>query len=81
MIHVPDVRATVEWYKDIGFEVVATYADEPGEELTFAIVAFGDSQVMFNEDGEPSTKQRSFSMSKAARLLASHCSRTIFSLT
>ena len=58
MIHVPDVRATVDWYKDIGFEVVATYADDPGEELSFAIVAFGESQVMFNEDGEPSTKHR-----------------------
>ena len=58
MIHVPDVRATVEWYKEIGFEVVATYGDETGEGLSFAIVSYGDSQVMFNEGGEPSTKHR-----------------------
>ena len=58
MIHVPDVRATVEWYKSIGFEVVATYADETGENLSFAIVSFGSSQVMFSEGGETSTKHR-----------------------
>jgi catechol 2,3-dioxygenase-like lactoylglutathione lyase family enzyme len=58
MIHVPDVRATVEWYKELGFDVVATYVDETGEGLSFAIVAFGSSQVMFNQDGEPSTARR-----------------------
>ena len=58
MIHVPDVRATVDWYKEIGFDVVATYADDTGEELSFAVVAFGDTQVMFSEGGEPSTKHR-----------------------
>ena len=58
MIHVPDVRATVEWYKEIGFEVVATYGDDTGEGLSFAVVSYGDSQVMFNEGGEPSTKHR-----------------------
>lgn len=58
MIHVPDVRATVEWYKSIGFEVVATYADETGEGLSFAIVSFGSSRVMFNQCGETSTKHR-----------------------
>ena len=58
MIHVPDVRATVEWYKTIGFEVVETYADGTGEGLSFAIVSFGSSQVMFNQCGETSTKHR-----------------------
>lgn len=58
MFHVPDVRATVEWYQELGFEVVATYGDDTGEDLSFALVSFGDSQVMFNEDGEPSTKHR-----------------------
>jgi len=24
MIHVPDVRATMDWYQSIGFEVVST---------------------------------------------------------
>ena len=28
MIHVPDVRATVDWYSGIGFTVTATYGDD-----------------------------------------------------
>jgi hypothetical protein len=58
MIHVPDVRATVEWYKQIGFEVVATYGDGTGENFSFAILSFGQTRVMFNTDGEPSDKHR-----------------------
>lgn len=58
MIHVADVRATVDWYKEIGFNVVATYGDDTGEGLSFAVVAFGDTQVMFSEGGEPSTAHR-----------------------
>lgn len=30
MIHVPDVRRTVDWYRDIGFDVTATYDDSEG---------------------------------------------------
>jgi hypothetical protein len=58
MIHVPDVRATVEWYKSIGFHIVATYSDGTGEGLSFAIMGFGLSEVMFNQCGETSTKHR-----------------------
>src|SRR5688500_2129589 len=58
MIHVPDVRATIDWYQSIGFSVVATYGDETGDGLSFGIVSFGESQVMFNCDGETSTKRR-----------------------
>jgi hypothetical protein len=58
MIHVPDVRATVEWYESIGFRVVATYGNETPGGMSFGIVAFGDSQVMFNQGGEPGTKHR-----------------------
>jgi uncharacterized glyoxalase superfamily protein PhnB len=58
MIHVPDVRATVAWYEQIGFDVVATYGDETGENFSFAIVSFGETQVMFNTDGETSDKRR-----------------------
>jgi len=58
MIHVPDVRATVEWYQGIGFDVVATYGDGTGENFIFAIVSFGETRVMFNTDGEPSDKHR-----------------------
>ena len=66
MIHVPDVRATVDWYKEIGFEVVATYADETGDELSFAIVSYGDSQVMFSEGGQ--TKHEASPRSRSLRL-------------
>ena len=57
MIHVPDVRATVEWYESIGFNVVATYGHE-GDGLSFGIVSFGKGQVMFSPDGETSAKHR-----------------------
>ena len=58
MIHVPDVRATVDWYKNIGFDVVATYGDGTGDNFSFAIMSFGATKVMFNTDGEPSDKHR-----------------------
>lgn len=58
MIHVPDVRATVAWYESIGFTVGATYGDETGENFSFAIMSFGETEVMFNTDGEPSDKRR-----------------------
>jgi orotate phosphoribosyltransferase len=57
MIHVPDVRATVEWYRSIGFTVTNTY-DDGGEGLSFAMVSFGTSEVMFNEGGKSSTADR-----------------------
>lgn len=57
MIHVPDVRATVDWYESIGFNVVATYGNE-ADGLSFAIVSFGDARVMFNQGGEVSDKRR-----------------------
>jgi len=57
MIHVPDVRATVDWYRSIGFEVMTTY-DDGGDGLSFAIVAWGGSEVMFNSDGLASTRDR-----------------------
>jgi orotate phosphoribosyltransferase len=57
MIHVPDVRATVEWYQSIGFMVIHTYGDD-GDDLGFAMMSFGISQVMFNEGGKNSTSDR-----------------------
>ena len=57
MIHVPDVRATVDWYQGIGFTVIDTYGDG-GEGLSFAILSFGSSEVMFNSGGRPSTQHR-----------------------
>jgi hypothetical protein len=58
MIHVPDVRTTVDWYQGIGFKPVATYGDETGENFSFAIMSFGETEVMFNTDGETSDKRR-----------------------
>jgi uncharacterized glyoxalase superfamily protein PhnB len=57
MIHVPDVRATVDWYSSIGFTVKATYGDD-GDGLSFAILSFGSSEVMFNQGGQSSTSRR-----------------------
>ena len=53
MIHVPDVRETVEWYLSIGFTEAATYGDGTGG-LSFAVLSFGSTQVMFRQGGNPS---------------------------
>ena len=57
MIHVPDVQATVQWYQRIGFRVVETFGDGNGG-LSFAILSFGDSEIMFNAGGRKSTERR-----------------------
>jgi uncharacterized glyoxalase superfamily protein PhnB len=57
MFHVPDVRQTVDWYRDIGFEVTVTYGDNVGG-LSFAIVSFGAGEVMFSSGGRLSTHYR-----------------------
>ena len=57
MIHVPDVRTTVDWYQDIGFTVNETYGNDSGG-LSFAILSFGASQVMFNQGGQTSAARR-----------------------
>jgi orotate phosphoribosyltransferase len=57
MIHVPDVRATVDWYQSIGFNVINTYADD-SDGLSFALLSFGMSQVMFNSEGKSTSSVR-----------------------
>jgi len=57
MFHVPDVRRTVDWYRDIGFEVKASHGDA-GDGLSFAIVSFGAGDVMFSSGGQLSSKHR-----------------------
>ena len=42
MLHVPNVRAAVDWYQNIGFTVLDTYGDD-GDGLSFAILSFGSS--------------------------------------
>jgi uncharacterized glyoxalase superfamily protein PhnB len=56
MIHVPDVRATVEWYKSMGCEVIGTYEDDG--EMNWAKLRFGNSELMFNAGGKASAEER-----------------------
>jgi uncharacterized glyoxalase superfamily protein PhnB len=56
MIHVPDIRATIEWYKSIDFAVIGT--NEEDGELNWAMLSFGEGQVMFNIGGRRSTQDR-----------------------
>jgi uncharacterized glyoxalase superfamily protein PhnB len=58
MIHVPDVRAAVGWYQELGFEAVATYGNETGDNFSFAIMSYGDTRVMFNTGGATSDQRR-----------------------
>jgi uncharacterized glyoxalase superfamily protein PhnB len=57
MIHVPDVRATVDWYQSVGFTVNYTF-DDGGEGLSFASLSFGSGEVMFSSGGQPSHEHR-----------------------
>lgn len=56
MIHVPDVRAAVEWYKSIGFDILDV--GEIEGDAVWAEASFGDSFVMFDEGGRPSSEHR-----------------------
>jgi len=57
MFHVPEVEATVDWYESIGFTAVDTYGND-SDGLSFAVLTFGNSRVMFNQGGKPSTSFR-----------------------
>lgn len=57
MIHVPDVRATAAWYQTIGFTLLESYGDG-GEGLSFAILSAGNTRLMLNQGGRPSTAER-----------------------
>jgi len=46
MIHVPDVRATIEWYTRLGFKVEST--NEHDGVIDWALLSFGQGRVMFN---------------------------------
>jgi len=56
MIHVPDVRATMEWYTSIGFKLVRQ--NEEDGEINWAKLSFGNSEVMVDAGGKVSTEQR-----------------------
>jgi uncharacterized glyoxalase superfamily protein PhnB len=56
MIHVPDVREAIDWYRSIGFLVIST-GEEDGETV-WAELSFGDGRVMFSSGGQPGTRDR-----------------------
>jgi uncharacterized glyoxalase superfamily protein PhnB len=56
MIHVPDVRATVDWYKSIGFQLVRT--NQADGEMDWAKLSFGNSELMFSAAGKASAARR-----------------------
>jgi uncharacterized glyoxalase superfamily protein PhnB len=56
MIHVPDVRATAEWYKSIGFTERGTH--EENGLMSWAALAFGDTGIMLNTGGATSPRDR-----------------------
>jgi uncharacterized glyoxalase superfamily protein PhnB len=56
MIHVPDVRATVEWYVSIGFRAVR-FNEEDGE-MNWALLSLGNSEIMLNSGGRLSSEHR-----------------------
>ena len=60
MIHVPDVRATADWYASIGFRVVDIGKEDGREdgEAVWALLALGDGRVMLSAGGRPSTAER-----------------------
>jgi uncharacterized glyoxalase superfamily protein PhnB len=56
MIHVPDVRAAVEWYQTVGFTVQRMHEEEGV--MSWALLTFGDRELMFNTGGRRSAEHR-----------------------
>ena len=56
MIHVPDVAATVDWYVSIGFKVIDV--GELDGEASWALLSYGNSEIMLSEGGKPSSEHR-----------------------
>ena len=56
MIHVPDVEATAAWYQALGFELVDS--NEEDGVVDWVMLAWGDTVLMFNAGGRPSTSDR-----------------------
>lgn len=56
MIHVPDIRAAVDWYLAIGFSLVSIGEDDG--EAVWAELAFGEGRLMFNIGGQASSALR-----------------------
>lgn len=56
MIHVPDVRATADWYVSIGFQI--TRLNEEDGEVNWAALSFGNSELMLSARGKQSSDHR-----------------------
>lgn len=56
MVHVPDVRATAAWYETIGFRRQRVH--EECDEMTWASLTFGDTELMLNAGGAASAAHR-----------------------
>jgi len=56
MIHVPNVRETIDWYESIGFIVIGTGEDDG--EMVWAELSFGKGRVLFSSGGQASTRDR-----------------------
>ena len=59
MISVPDVRATVEWYKSIGFELEDSFEDDGV--MNWAGVYFGEAYVMLVPSRDETVRHRDVS--------------------
>jgi uncharacterized glyoxalase superfamily protein PhnB len=57
MIHVPDVRATVEWYETVAGFTRVRVNEEDGE-MNWALLRYGNADVMLNAGGKASDALR-----------------------
>jgi uncharacterized glyoxalase superfamily protein PhnB len=57
MIHVPDVSATVDWYRSLGFKLRDQASEDAGE-IVWAALTYGNSEVMLNTGGKASRDHR-----------------------
>ena len=57
MMHVPDVRATVAWYETVAGFTRVRVNEEDGE-LNWAVLRYGNAEVMLNVGGKASDAWR-----------------------
>ena len=57
MIHVPDVAATLAWYRSIGFEFLRSNEDDQGK-IDWALLSFGDGRLMLTAGGKVAASDR-----------------------
>ena len=56
MLHVPDVRATIDWYTSIGFTLLRQNDDDG--EINWASLTRDGSEIMLSLGGAPSSAHR-----------------------